>query len=109
MECAGNGRALARSRARSAALAERSGRDGPLARRAARAVLEEAGSTEDAVEIVFTGLDRGIEGGESSSLPAQPDPAEALRDVLLAYEMNGSRCRHSTASRSACSSRAGTA
>ena len=41
--------------------------------------------------MLFTGLDRGVEGGESSrpssaSLPLE----EALRDeVLLAYEMNG--------------------
>src|SRR5207244_7891994 len=55
-----------------------------------RSLLEDAGLGRDAVEIVFTGLDRGVEGG------VEQDYARSLRvedamadDVLLAYEMNG--------------------
>ena len=53
-------------------------------------MLAEAGLDDDAVEVVFTGLDRGVEGGEASSYERSLPLDEALRDdVLLAYEMNG--------------------
>jgi DMSO/TMAO reductase YedYZ molybdopterin-dependent catalytic subunit len=55
-----------------------------------RALLEEAGIDEAAVEIVFTGADRGIEGGIEQSYARSLSRDEALADdVLLAYEMNG--------------------
>ena len=46
---------------------------------------------DEAVEMLFTGLDRGIEGGVEQALRAQPAAsAEALGDdALLAYAMNG--------------------
>ncbi len=55
-----------------------------------RPILEEAGLLEDAVEILFTGYDRGIdqdiEQNYERSLPLE----EAMREeVILAYEMNG--------------------
>src|SRR5207247_10979785 len=55
-----------------------------------RGLLEEAGLEDDATEVVFTGLDHGIEGeveqDYARSLPIQ----DALGDdVLLAYEING--------------------
>jgi sulfane dehydrogenase subunit SoxC len=91
MECAGNGRALLpdpRPLSQpwlSEAVGTGAWMGTPLA-----PILAEAGPLDDAVEIVFTGLDRGVEGGESQlyerSLPVQ----EALDDdALLAYGMNG--------------------
>ncbi|MGH3133521.1 MAG: sulfite oxidase [Gaiellaceae bacterium] len=90
MECAGNGRvhvephvvsqpwlleAVGNARWRGTALAQ---------------LLEEAGVREGAVEVLFTGLDRGVEGGEEQSYARSLPLAEALReDVLLAYEVNG--------------------
>jgi len=91
MECAGNGRALFDPRPVSQPwLAEAVGtaRWGgtPL-----RGVLEEAGVPGRTVDVVFRGLDVGLESDE----PPQPY-ARALRledalreEVLLAYEMNG--------------------
>jgi DMSO/TMAO reductase YedYZ molybdopterin-dependent catalytic subunit len=87
-ECAGNGRALLSPRPLSqpwlteaVGTAEWGGT--PLA-----PLLEEAGVRPEAVEALFTGLDRGVEGGA----PQVYERALALADVeqaLLAYEMNG--------------------
>ncbi|HEY7004427.1 MAG TPA: sulfite oxidase [Gaiellaceae bacterium] len=53
-------------------------------------VLEEAGVKEDAREIVFTGLDRGVEGEVEQDFARSLTLEEAARDeVLLAYELNG--------------------
>jgi DMSO/TMAO reductase YedYZ molybdopterin-dependent catalytic subunit len=90
MECAGNGRALFAPRRISQpwfneaiGTAEWSGT--PL-----QGLLAEAGLRDDAVEIVFTGLDRGVEGGEVQSYQRSLTVSEATRpEVLLAYEMNG--------------------
>jgi sulfane dehydrogenase subunit SoxC len=90
MECAGNGRALLAPRplsqpwlAEAVGTAEWGGT--PL-----RLLLEEAGILEDAVEVLFTGLDRGIEGEIEQSYERSLPLAEALReDVLLAFEING--------------------
>jgi sulfane dehydrogenase subunit SoxC len=91
MECAGNGRAGLLPRALSqpwlleaVGTAEWTG--APL-----RPLLEEAGLLDDAVEVVFTGVDVGaeVEGIVEPYQRALPI-AEALRDdVLLAYGMNG--------------------
>jgi DMSO/TMAO reductase YedYZ molybdopterin-dependent catalytic subunit len=54
------------------------------------AVLEEAGVEPDTVEVVFTGADHGIEGGEELDYARSLPMTEAMRpEVLLAYEMNG--------------------
>jgi sulfane dehydrogenase subunit SoxC len=90
MECAGNGRALLEPRALSqpwlveaVGTAEWGGT--PL-----RLLLEEAGVGAEAVEVVFTGLDRGVEGEVEQSYERSLPAAEALREeVLLAYELNG--------------------
>ncbi|MDQ3209835.1 MAG: sulfite oxidase [Actinomycetota bacterium] len=90
LECAGNGRAMFETRPLSqpwlleaVGTAEWTGT--PLA-----PLLEEAGIPDDTIEIVFTGLDRGLEGGEESSYERSLPIAEAMRDdVLLVYEMNG--------------------
>jgi len=90
MECAGNGRvhvephvvsqpwlleAVGTGRWRGAALA-------PL--------LEEAGVGDRAVEVLFEGLDRGVEGEEEQVYARSLPLGEAMRDdVLLAYDVNG--------------------
>ena len=89
MECAGNGRARLDPRPVSQPwLVEAVGtarwHGTPL-----RPLLEEAG-TGGRVEALFTGIDRGIEGGEEQAYQRALPLDEALRDeVLLAYEMNG--------------------
>ncbi len=90
MECAGNGRARLDPRPISQpwlleAVGTARWRGTPL-----RPLLEEAGVGEGTVEVLFTGLDRGIEGGEEQAFQRALPLEEALRDeVLLAYEMNG--------------------
>jgi sulfane dehydrogenase subunit SoxC len=91
MECAGNGRALlpAPRPLSQPWLAEAVGTavwlGTPLA-----PLLSEAGLLDDAVEVVFTGLDRGVEDGEAQDFERSLPLVEALReDVLLAYGMNG--------------------
>src|SRR5207248_5572246 len=55
-----------------------------------RDVLERAGVGEGAVEVLFTGLDRGIEGGEEQLYQRSLTLEDARHpDVLLAYELNG--------------------
>jgi sulfane dehydrogenase subunit SoxC len=55
-----------------------------------RGVLEQAGLQEDAVELLFTGHDRGIDQDVEQNYQRSLPIEEALReDVLLAYSMNG--------------------
>jgi sulfane dehydrogenase subunit SoxC len=90
MECAGSGRAHLAPRPVSApwhdeaiGCAEWTGT--PL-----RDVLEEAGLLEEAVELLFTGHDRGIDQGVEQDYQRSLPIEEAMReDVLLAYAMNG--------------------
>ena len=90
LECAGNGRAALSPRPLSqpwlleaVGTAEWTGT--PL-----RGLLEDAGVDEDAVDVVFRALDRGVEGGEEQQFERSLPLTEALReDVLLAYAMNG--------------------
>jgi sulfane dehydrogenase subunit SoxC len=90
MECAGNGRARLTPRpisqpwiTEAIGTAEWTGT--PL-----RPLLEEAGISEEAVELVFTGADRGIQGDIEHDYQRSLTVADAMRDeVLLAYEMNG--------------------
>ncbi len=91
MECAGNGRALLPAPRPlsqpwlNEAVGTAAWRGTPLA-----PILAEAGPLDDAVEVVFTGLDRGLEGGETQDFERSLPLDEALRDdVLLAYQMNG--------------------
>ncbi|HEU4526471.1 MAG TPA: sulfite oxidase [Actinomycetota bacterium] len=90
MECAGNGRARLTPRPVSQpwldeAIGTASWTGTPLA-----PILEEAGLDEDAVEIVFAGADRGIQGGVEQDYERSLTIAEATREgVLLAYEVNG--------------------
>jgi sulfane dehydrogenase subunit SoxC len=90
LECAGNGRAFLSPRAESQPwLSEAVGTaqwtGTPLA-----PLLEEAGVASNALEVVFTGLDRGFQGGVEHAYERSLPVAEALRgDVLLAYAING--------------------
>src|SRR5438067_3254796 len=90
MECAGNGRARLEPRPVSQPWlleAVGTGRWGGVS---LSAVLEEAGIANGAVEVLFTGLDRGIEGGEEQWYQRSLPLAEALRpEVLLAFDLNG--------------------
>jgi len=53
-------------------------------------VLEAAGVDDGAVEVLFRGLDRGVEGGEVQQFERSLSLDEARREeVLLAYAMNG--------------------
>jgi sulfane dehydrogenase subunit SoxC len=90
LECAGNGRALLEPNVPSqpwlqeaVGTAEWTGT--PLA-----PLLREAGLTDEATEVVFTGLDRGIQGEIEHLYERSLPRDEALRDeMLLAYEING--------------------
>ncbi len=90
MECAGNGRARFEPMPASQpwlleAVGAARWRGAPL-----RSLLEDAGLREGAVEILFTGLDRGVEGGVEQAYQRSLPVAEAMREeVLLVYEMNG--------------------
>jgi sulfane dehydrogenase subunit SoxC len=90
MECAGNGRARLEPRVVSQPwLLEAVGTacwGGTLL----RPLLEEVGVEERAVEVLFTGLDRGIDGEIEQAYQRSLSVEEARRDdLLLAYEMNG--------------------
>jgi DMSO/TMAO reductase YedYZ molybdopterin-dependent catalytic subunit len=91
MECAGNGRALLAPRPVSQPwLTEAVGtarwRGVPLA-----TLLEEASPATAAVDVVFAGLDRGVEGGVEQRYERSLPLDEALgAGCVVAYEMNGS-------------------
>lgn len=90
MECAGNGRARLTPRPVSQPwLVEAVGTAAwtgvPL-----RDVVTTVGIRPDTVELVFSGADTGVQGGEKQEYERSLPLAEALRpEVLLAYGMNG--------------------
>ena len=90
MECAGNGRALFAPRRISQpwlleAIGNSEWTGTPL-----RGILQDAGLSSAAVEIVFTGLDQGVEGEQIQFYQRSLTVDDAMRDeVLLVYEMNG--------------------
>jgi sulfane dehydrogenase subunit SoxC len=90
MECAGNGRAWLLPRPISQPWLLEAVGTGRWRGVALREVLERAGVREGAREALFTGLDRGIEGGEEQSYQRSLTLDDALRpEPLLAYELNG--------------------
>jgi DMSO/TMAO reductase YedYZ molybdopterin-dependent catalytic subunit len=90
MECAGNGRAHLVPRPFSQPWLLEAVGTGEWGGTPLRRFLEEAGIGDDAVEALFTGLDRGTEAGFEQSYERSLPLGEALRDdVLLAYELNG--------------------
>lgn len=90
MECAGNGRALLSPRSISQpwlleAIGSAEWTGTPL-----KGVLAEAGVSQQAAEILFTGLDQGVQGEEVQYYQRSLSIDEATADdVLLVYEMNG--------------------
>ena len=87
-ECAGNGRALLEPRpvsqpwlTEAVGTAEWGGaRLAPL--------LDEVGTSQKAIELLFSALDRGVEGGVPQNYERAMPVGEA-RDAILAYDMNG--------------------
>jgi len=90
LECAGNGRGLLSPRRLShpwmgEAIGTAEWTGTPL-----RGLLDEAGLRPEAVELVFTGLDRGIEAHQVQAYQRSLSLSDAGRpEVLLAYAMNG--------------------
>ncbi len=90
MECAGNGRALMKPRPISQPWSGEAVSTAEWGGTPLRGLLEETGLPDDAIEVLFTGADRGVQGGEVQAYQRSLKRGEALRDgVLLAYEMNG--------------------
>ncbi|MGH2637121.1 MAG: sulfite oxidase [Actinomycetota bacterium] len=90
LECAGNGRAFLDPRPVSQpwlleAVGNAEWTGVPL-----RDVLEDSGVGPGTLEVLFTGLDRGVEGEVEQAYERSLPLDEAMReDVLLAFEMNG--------------------
>lgn len=90
LECAGNGRARLTPRPISQpwlfeAVGNAEWTGTPL-----RPLLEAAGPLPNAVEVVFTGLDRGVQAGIEQQYERSLSLADASSDdVLLAYAING--------------------
>ncbi len=90
MECAGNGRALMAPRPPSQpwvleAVGTGSWTGVPLAD-----LLERAGVGADAVEVLFTGADRGVENDVEQAYQRSLTVADALGvEALVAYDLNG--------------------
>jgi sulfane dehydrogenase subunit SoxC len=90
MECAGNGRVLVEPRAISqpwlrGAVGNAEWTGTPLV-----PLLRRAGIRDGAVDVAFTGLDRGFEGGLEQDYERGLSVTDAIHgDLLLAYEMNG--------------------
>src|SRR5918998_4245869 len=78
LECAGNGRALLAPRPVSQPWLTEAVGTGEWTGVPLRTVLEAAGVTGDAVEILFTGLDRGFEGGVEQIYERSLPVSEAL-------------------------------
>ena len=90
MECAGNGRALVEPHVVSQpwlleAVGTATWRGVPVTE-----ILTRAGMGEAAADVVFTGLDRGVEGEEEQAYARSLSLEEVTAsDALLAYEVNG--------------------
>jgi sulfane dehydrogenase subunit SoxC len=90
LECAGSGRAHLAPRPVSAPWHDEAVGCAEWTGTPLRGVLEEAGLLDDAVEVLFTGCDRGVDQGMEQDYQRSLTIDDALRDdVLLAYAMNG--------------------
>ena len=89
-ECAGNGRALLDPRPISQPWVEEAVGTAAWTGALLAPLLAEAGVGEGAVEVLFTAVDRGVEGEVEQTYQRSLPLAEALgEDVLLAWGMNG--------------------
>ena len=90
LECAGNGRARLTPRPLSQPWLEEAIGNAEWTGTPLAPLLEEAGIKDNAVEILFTGLDRGVQGDVEHAYERSLAVDEALRpEMLLAYEING--------------------
>lgn len=90
MECAGNGRALLDPRPASQPWLVEAVGTGEWTGVALDHILATAGLETDAVEVLFTGADRGVEGDvEQAYQRSLTVEAAASAGVLLAYDLNG--------------------
>jgi sulfane dehydrogenase subunit SoxC len=90
MECAGSGRARLAPRPVSAPWHEEAIGCAEWTGTPLRGILEEAGLLEDALELLFTGYDRGIDQDVEQDYQRSLPVEEAMREELfLAYAMNG--------------------
>ncbi|WP_018183559.1 sulfite oxidase [Kaistia granuli] len=90
LECAGNGRSRLFPRPVSQPWVTEAVGTGLWTGTPLSELLAEAGIAADAVEIVFTGADHGIEKGHELDYARSLSVVEAERpEILLAYEMNG--------------------
>jgi DMSO/TMAO reductase YedYZ molybdopterin-dependent catalytic subunit len=90
MECAGNGRARLDPRPVSQPWLEEAVGTAEWTGTPLRPLLEEAGVGPGAVEVLFAGADRGIQGGLEHDYERSLPLEEALREeVLLAWAVNG--------------------
>ncbi|MEX2547893.1 MAG: sulfite oxidase [Chloroflexota bacterium] len=90
MECAGNGRARLNPRPVSQPWLYEAIGTADWTGTSLWPLLERAGLTEEAVELVFTGADRGVQGEIEQDYQRSLTVDEVRRpEVLLAYEMNG--------------------
>ncbi|BCP54485.1 hypothetical protein K32_31020 [Kaistia sp. 32K] len=90
LECAGNGRSRLFPRPVSQPWVTEAVGTGLWTGTPLAGLLAEAGVAENAVEIVFTGADHGLEKGHELDYARSLSVAEAERpEILLAYAMNG--------------------
>jgi len=90
LECAGNGRARLDPRPISQPWLEEAVGTAEWTGTPLAPLLEEAGVGPEAVEVVFAGADRGVQGGLEQDYERSLTLAEAMRPgVLLAWEVNG--------------------
>jgi sulfane dehydrogenase subunit SoxC len=87
-ECAGNGRALLEPRPLSQPWLTEAVGTAKWGGAALAPLLDEAGPSDKAVEVLFTALDSGIEGGVAQAYERSMPIAE-VEGAILAYEMNG--------------------
>jgi sulfane dehydrogenase subunit SoxC len=90
LECAGNGRARVSPRPLSQPWLEEAVGNAEWTGTPLAPLLEEGGIGDGAVEVLFTGLDRGIQGDLEHAYERSLTLDEALRpELFLAYEING--------------------
>jgi sulfane dehydrogenase subunit SoxC len=87
-ECAGNGRALLEPRPLSQPWLTEAVGTAEWGGTPLKPLLDEAGPSDGAVEVLFSALDRGIEGGVPQAYERSM-PIADMGEALLAYEMNG--------------------
>jgi DMSO/TMAO reductase YedYZ molybdopterin-dependent catalytic subunit len=92
LECAGNGRARLVPRPMSQPWLGEAVGNAKWTGTSLASILAEAGVQSTAASVVFTGLDRGVQGGVDQWYERSLSLADASRsEVLLAYAINGAR------------------